>query len=52
MRYLSFIVLGAVLLLSGCVVYPLHGHHGDRSAYGEYGHRHDQDRRYDGRGWR
>ena len=30
MRYLSFIVLGAVLLLSGCVVYPLHGygHHG------------------------
>lgn len=54
MRYLSVIALGAVFLLSGCVVYPLHGygHHGDRSAYGDYDHRYDRDRRYDGRGWR
>jgi len=51
MRYLSVIALGAALLLSGCVVYPLHGY-GDRSAYRDYDHRYDRDRRYDGRGWR
>ena len=54
MRYLSVIALGAVLLLSGCVVYPFHGYdrHGDRSAYRDYDHRYDRDRRYDGRGGR
>ena len=52
MRPLFVAALGAALLLSGCVVYPLHGyrHHGDASAYRDYDHRHDRDRRYDGRG--
>jgi hypothetical protein len=49
MRHLFVVALGAALLLSGCVVYPLHGyrHQGDGSVYRDYDRRGDRDRHYD-----
>ena len=51
MRHLSIATLGLALLLSGCVVYPVHGyrHHGDGAVYRDYDRRgdHPGDWRYD-----
>ena len=48
MRRLLAVALGAALLLSGCVVYPLHGYgHGDHAAYRDHDYRGDRDRAYD-----